>query len=370
MKRQVFKKLGFFVIAALFTTGCYTQLQTVHEHRITSVDKTERSGYTSQPQSAERPVQSTADERVVEVADEESYLEGYEDGATDGYEDGWTDAELYYFKDYETAQYYRENQAVLGHQTSRITYVHNYYGHGYPSYAYSGFYSPFYHHSAYGYPVAYHHYPASRFHLSFHFGHSYHSYYRYPYYSGFYYPYGSFFGFGFHRPFFHGGFVHHGGGFVHKSGVNRTRTVRSSGLSSRGTASDRRIRDNSRSANVQDKRTTVVNSRTRSAIRSDVRRTGRTGLTDRRTRISSNGRSATIRTRSSIRSSGSRSNIRSRTPVSTRIRSAVRSSSGKSGVRSTRSRSDNRSSLRKSSRSSSEEVRLKVLQDRHRAAVK
>ena len=380
MKRQKFMNSGLALAAIFLFSGCYTQLHTIHEQRIVdrrpakAVETVSDNAYNAPRQTASQP----DTERVITASDEESYLEGYEHGVEDGYEDGWTDAESYYFKDYEAAEFYRENNAILGYRDADVVYVDNYYGHGYSPYVLSGFHTPFYHHSGFYHPFAFHHYPRSSFHFGFNFGHGFghHN----PYYGGHFYPYGSFFAFGFHGSFHHGSFFNHGhGGFIHSgSNVGRTRTVRSSGLSSRGTTRSTRVRNDARTNGRTSG--TRINSRERSVNSSDVgvrSRSGRTGLTRSQARINDKGRvntirsrttgttttirsrANTIRSRSSVRTRSRtlRSNLRTRISNSSRsgraFRSSSRSSSGRSAVRSSSRSSSSRGTIKRSRSSSS-----------------
>ncbi|MGF1671277.1 MAG: hypothetical protein ACFCU6_12580 [Balneolaceae bacterium] len=327
MDRMLLKNIGLLIIAALLTSSCYTELQTVERHVVVK-ERAEKPVYSEKEKSEQEPV-----ERIIEATDEESYLEGYEHGIEDGYQEGWTDAEAYYFKDYETAQFYRKHHAALGHRSSGITYIHNYYGFGYPAYAFTGFYSPYYFHSGFYYPVVY--YPVSGYYFGY-------NYYRYPHYGR------PFFAFGFHRPFFFGLFVHHGSFTSVKSGISRTQTVRTSGLASRGTTRDKRVRSDARSTNnTRGIRSGTVDRGDRTSVRNDATRTGRTGLIDRRTRVSSNEGRSTIRSRTST----IRNNVRSRISPRSEIRN--RNSSNRGVLNRSARTSSSRGTLNRSSRSSS-----------------
>lgn len=98
----------FALLSAFFFGGCYTELQVMDR-----TDRTDRGPVTSTP--SQRPAykepSSTVQPSVTEgeysdLNEGSTYLEGYEDGV----EDGWADAESYFFKDYESEQWYRDRE--------------------------------------------------------------------------------------------------------------------------------------------------------------------------------------------------------------------------------------------------------------------
>ena len=91
------------LISVLFFGGCYTELQVV--------DHTDRtSNSTQEPRressAAVSPKGNQDLGQDVTITDQSDYLQGYEDGV----EDGWSDAESYFFKDYESEQWYKDRE--------------------------------------------------------------------------------------------------------------------------------------------------------------------------------------------------------------------------------------------------------------------
>ncbi|MEX0994272.1 MAG: hypothetical protein WD599_02015, partial [Balneolaceae bacterium] len=305
------------ILSAFMLTGCYTQLQTAHEHQINS-ESDMRSGYYSS-QSDEEKVsreEREAPRAQIPEEEEETYLYGYEDGVEEGYEEGWTDAEEYYFKDYETAQWYR-NQGVTLSGSHRV--IHHYYHHRpyYPGY---GFY----------------HYP-SRWSLSFHFGSGYSRGYYNPWFYHDFYAWHSdpFYRWGYYRypaygPYF--GSPYYGGNLYvfynnfHRTGraaPSRSYGPRSTGLRNEGvTRSQGGVRTDAVRSDSANRNRSSSLERRRNEIRSEVGRSGRSSSVNRnsgsesgtnrvnRTRTTRTGNSNVNRERGSVdrsRSSGSSS---------------------------------------------------------------
>ncbi|MEX2368148.1 MAG: hypothetical protein WD510_01465, partial [Balneolaceae bacterium] len=221
------------ILSVFILTGCYTQLQTVHEHRILSQSETKSSYIESDSDTPEATREKQGDRQPqIPEGEEETYLYGYEDGVEEGYEDGWTDAEEFYFKDYETARWYREHGISLSGS-------HKFYPH------YSHHYDPFFSYfPRYRYP-----YHRSGWSLSFHFGgwyswdyynprfyHDYYAWHHDPFYRWGYYRYPGY------RPYYGYNNFYHGNYYVYFNNYHRTGRVvsdrtygpRSSGLRNEG----------------------------------------------------------------------------------------------------------------------------------------
>src|SRR6056297_2373836 len=146
MNTSTIKSILLALFAGIFATGCYTQLETVERGQATYNAPASTSTTTQQPQRQrpQEPVRTERPERAEQIVNEEDYELGYEDG--------WEDAESYFFKDYETEQWYNDQGATLSHGTGS-TVINNYYGYNDPFYSSPYYYShyPYYRH--YGYPT-------------------------------------------------------------------------------------------------------------------------------------------------------------------------------------------------------------------------
>lgn len=91
------------LISVLFFGGCYTELQVMDWSKSGSSAAAPGQRYSDPAVSSQPRSESSQTEMMVQ---ESEYLEGYEDGV----EDGWADAESYFFKDYESQQWYRDRE--------------------------------------------------------------------------------------------------------------------------------------------------------------------------------------------------------------------------------------------------------------------
>lgn len=324
MKKKLYQPGLIAALAVFLLSGCYTQLQTFEPRHVTSESDSQR-GYIGAQSDDSQLNREEREERRAQIPEdeEETYLYGYEDGVEEGYEEGWIDAEEYYFKDYETARWYRERGFSLSRDHHFVHHNNRYY-----------YDSP--HSSRYGYGY----YP-SRFYLSFHFGgwHSwrhyrpvyYHDYYAWhydPYYRWDYYRYP------FYRPYY--GSPYYGNTYVFfnnynrriRPASNRTYSPRSTGFRNEGVTRNqnqvRRDAIGTESVNGKRSGTTSLETRKRE-IRRDVSSPTRSGTVNRSSGSRSTGsvdRSPTNRSGSSAvrqrgnvdrsRSSGNSSSVRQR----------------------------------------------------------
>lgn len=310
MKFNTLSGTLILVFAGLLTSGCYTQLQTAQPDE-------QSVWYT--PERVDRDQRPVRPEPSAEIVNEEDYEIGYEDG--------WVDAEDYYFKDYETAEWYRNSGATLATAYNARVINNYYYGHTfYPS----------------SYYLTRYQYPRWRFGFGFHFGFHSYDYYGYPspYYTGYYhtpyYAYPSFGGYyGYHgyyghRPVYYG-IVYYNSGSNGRSSRTVRNNPRSTGLSSAGVNS---IRNRSVNSAV---------TRQAADARSTIRSKARTNQVQRsaNTRARVNSRSSTVQSR------GTSNSVRSRSSSNSGSRSKVGTSS--SSTRSSGSVQRNRSSNNRSS---------------------
>src|SRR5690625_2043815 len=312
MKLNNFKALYILPVLTLFLSGCYTQLQVAERYPGTAERiETDRGVYG----------QAALADRSGEIISEEDYSLGYEDG--------WVDAELYYFKDYETRDWYANIGSVIAHtpRARNAATIH---------YHYYGFHPYYYDHIAfYRYPYSRHFGP--HFGFNFHWGwgspYSAHGYYAYP---GYYPYYGSYWGY--HRPYY--GYYHNQYVYVNRRSAENygprtsalssrsrgnalTRSTRSaSSVSNNATRTRSSVRTDSRTRQVESSRGTV--NRSRSTTRNS-------GTLNRGSTGSNSSRGTVNRSRSTSRSSGtvnrSRSTSRSSGTVNS-SRSTSRRSSG------------------------------------------
>lgn len=327
MRHITLHTFAIAVVTAFLTTGCYTQVQTVHPDRIgsyyDSVEPADRDAAKREGQEA------AVDKRlsVAGTADDSSYLYGYEDGVWDGYDDGWSDAERYYFLDYEVRDWYHRHGAYPSRSYSHVTYVYN-------DYAPWGWhpYDRFYHHYRpwrtgahfyFGFGTSYHH-PMDSWYGWGYDPYGYH-YQRYPAYG-----YGGYYGY----PYVHSGFYY--SGYRSKREPERTYRVRSSGLSGTGVSRDQRTRSSASTVRTRRSDSTLQQNTAGTRVRGTT-----TGRTLQRSRTESGSRSrVTTRSRENNRAGES-------------IKNRIETRSGESGVRRSPVRSvrSNRSAVR--SRSSS-----------------
>lgn len=317
-------KFTTFLIAvlALTATSCYTQLYTT--------TPSGSGGYYASPSETERVTSGdrSLEQRGDEVVSEEDY--------TLGYDDGWSDAESYYFKDYEAQRWYEEYGATLAHDPYVRHYTLNHYRY---TRGFSPYHSYYYPHYPY-----YSHVDSWSFSLGFHVGwgwnhwyphYRYNPYYDYYAYPGYYPYYGGYWGWG--RPYYGNTIVIYNG----SRGTARNYGPRGNGLTSRGSAVDRRTRSDA----------SVRNTAPRRSVRSDARDRN---ITNTRSRGTINRSSGTTRSRSSstVRSrSGNSSNSRgtvnrsgsSRSRSSGNTVNRSRSSSSRDNGTVNRSRSSNQS---------------------------
>lgn len=317
---------GLFGILSVFLlTGCYSQLQTVDYYTGYGLEaERDRSEQIAQTRQEVRE-----GERSISADPEESYLYGYEDGLDEGYTEGWGDAELYYFKDYETARWFRDQGFTL----SAGRNIANYYNYHSGFYPYStrfwygrNFYSPGWrvnfrfgnwYHMNYSH---WHHYDLAWY------GHPYGwNYYRYPFYDPYYYGY----------PYYSGTYIfnnHYYG--PNQSGQSRPNTIRSSGLSSNSELNRNRSRERLQTAG--------------SGTVNGARSAGVSSTPQQRTRVASDSGSVGRTSGATVRTGGSavRSNVDQRSSgQANRINnSGSRTPANSPGVRSTTPQQNNRNS--------------------------
>lgn len=355
-RRSTMKKVNSFSIwliltAAFLLTGCYTQFEVVERTVYIPVDSNASSQSLSD-RVEQRSTQSGEERQVIE----------HEEDYTLGYEDGWEDAESYYFKDYESAQWYKEKGITLSGQTV----VHNHY---YADPFYTSWNSPWYN-SWYGFygPGSYWgggfwagNYWGGYAGWGWRWGWGYPSFAYAPWGGYTVYPWGGWgypsYGFGgYYYGGYYGGFY---GGYVVDNEV-RDRTARSTGFRSGSVLSGRTRVVGGEQTSVQGSTRTLrsdLRANVRSSIRGNTSRTTsrsgntvRSGTSTRSSSINrvrssnSTGRSSsgTVRSGSSTRSS-SGSRVRSNSSSSgSRVRSS--SSSGRTSSGTVRSGSSTRSS--------------------------
>jgi hypothetical protein len=280
MKRQISTLTILFIALALFTSGCYTQLQTVPDREYLAPVST--SGFYSwDGDENARPAAQQAPQTARTFESEEEadlYVEGYEDGVVDG----WADAEEFFFKDYETENWYRDKNLTLGSTSSpsNVTYIENYYGGcdnvvascgAYEHYWWNRYrHYPAYHHLyfSYGYYNLSNYHFASWYvspHYAWHkphwYWHSHRSYYSFgwSHFPGYYSYYNPWYGYN--------TFVYVNYNYFNTVNnrviANRTQAARNSGLASSGTTRDSRIRGTSNtqlrnsSTSVRDRQRTI-----------------------------------------------------------------------------------------------------------------
>jgi translation initiation factor 2 beta subunit (eIF-2beta)/eIF-5 len=114
MKRVESYGIWLLLIMAFLLTGCYTQFEVIERTVFIPAD----------PSAVSEGMSERAEQRssMAEAEGAGQMIENEEDYAL-GYEDGWEDAESYYFKDYESAQWYKEKGVTL----SGEAIVHNHY---------------------------------------------------------------------------------------------------------------------------------------------------------------------------------------------------------------------------------------------------
>jgi len=107
MKTVTIKTILLAALTGLFASGCYTQLETVERDYPAYRTPAPKSTSTQQPQrqAPDEPVRTERLERAEQIVNEEDYEFGYQDG--------WEDAESYFYKDYETEQWYQDQGATL-----------------------------------------------------------------------------------------------------------------------------------------------------------------------------------------------------------------------------------------------------------------
>ncbi|MEX2602104.1 MAG: hypothetical protein WD355_10675 [Balneolaceae bacterium] len=283
--KRILSQTGLLGVVSVFLlTGCYSQLQTVHYYDgygpATEKDRSE--------QNAQARQEIREEDRTLSADPEESYLYGYDDGLDEGYTEGWGDAELYYFKDYETARWFREQGFTLSvgkkfanyynyHHFSgfypysaRYWYGHNLYSPGWRiNFRFGNWYHMNYSH--------WHHYDLAWY------GHPYGwNYYRYPFYDPYYYGY----------PYYGSTYVFNNNyyGFT-PSGQGRQNTIRSSGLSNNSDLNRNRSRERVQSAG--------------SGVVTGARSAGVSSTPQQRTRVESGQGTVGRTSGSAVRNSGS-----------------------------------------------------------------
>lgn len=300
--------LWLMLTASLLFTGCYTQFEVIERTVVVpDVQRQASDRYTERVVGKD----DRHDDGEVVIQNEEDY--------TLGYEDGWEDAESYYFKDYETARWYKEHGVSL---SDGVVVIHNYYEldpyyHGWVN-PYFGFRSGYFGHPVYagwGWNVGWHSgwsYWGWNVGYGYGYGFGYSPYYTvYPW-GGWGSPWGGYAWW--YDPYYRYGYGSSGyyGGVVEVE--RRTRTPRSTGMRSGATFSGRtRVSDTSgslqssvnrtRSSSRSTLRSVVRNSLRDHAVRSGARSSTRVGSDATTSRTARTNRSGTsVRTGTSSQS--------------------------------------------------------------------
>ncbi|MEX2352327.1 MAG: hypothetical protein WD529_07820 [Balneolaceae bacterium] len=284
MKKLNFHYLIVAILAPLFLTGCYTQLQSFHDHR--TID--ERDFATSPRERGSTTRDHQVDPEQISHESEEAYLQGYQTGV----EHGWADAEAWY-KDYELAEMYRRQDLSMRprHHYSP-TWSHFGVRHhiGWSWRAHSLYYADWWVYDPwYGW--------VDPFHSAWAYGGW--AWHRYPHHAYSYGWYGN--GYGYRYQNIYVRYYNN----TAQSAPAREYTARSTGMRSGVATGQNRVRTGSAGDAVEAARTAAA-SRTGSSlevrtrdIRSSVRQTGRSGAIDRSTSSSVSGTNSEPAVRSS-----------------------------------------------------------------------